>query len=171
MSGLVHLAELAETAGLLWSRPNRRGQVRADHCPFCGDRKGNLELNLQKDVFHCWVCDSKGGVIAFYALLHGISEQVAKTILYPNAKVRKLHPAEQLTSAQLQSIGFLPTRIQKPSSWSMSAWLAYRKRTLDCVWQAWCEHQREEQETTERLNRLLQQASKPMELPEMEVHV
>ncbi|WP_258111894.1 CHC2 zinc finger domain-containing protein [Alicyclobacillus sp. SP_1] len=164
MSGLVRLSDLAASAGLLWSRPNRRGQAKADHCPFCGDRKGNLELNLHKDVFHCWVCDSKGGVISFYAKLHGLSDMEAKQTLYPRHRTRPLHPAEHLTNAQLQSIGFLPMRIQKPTSWSMSAWLAYRKRTLDCVWQAWCEHEQDERETTERLQRLFEQASQ--RLPE-----
>ena len=31
------------------------------HCPFCNHHKKKLSINLNKSVFKCWVCDTKGG--------------------------------------------------------------------------------------------------------------
>lgn len=157
--GWVKIGEIAEQAGLQLKPVSRYrpDQVKADHCPFCGDIKGNLELNLDKDLFHCWACDSKGGVIAFYAKLHGLSETVAKQKLYPHHRTRKLHPAERLTTAQLQEIGFQSLHRHpktKPARMSHEEWAAYRKRQLDWIWQTWCEHVQTEQEIERRLARL-----------------
>ena len=30
------------------------------HCPFCNHRKPKLGINLQNQVYHCWVCGEKG---------------------------------------------------------------------------------------------------------------
>ena len=32
------------------------------HCPFCKHHKRKLSVNLDKSVFKCWVCDTKGGI-------------------------------------------------------------------------------------------------------------
>ena len=32
------------------------------HCPFCKHHKKKLSVNLDKSVFKCWVCDTKGGI-------------------------------------------------------------------------------------------------------------
>tara|TARA_R100000008_G_C3584647_1_gene171239 strand:- start:587 stop:1507 length:921 start_codon:yes stop_codon:yes gene_type:complete len=32
------------------------------YCPFCKHHKKKLSINLDKSVYRCWVCDTKGGV-------------------------------------------------------------------------------------------------------------
>ena len=32
------------------------------YCPFCKHHKKKLSVNLDKSVFKCWVCDTKGGI-------------------------------------------------------------------------------------------------------------
>lgn len=32
------------------------------YCPFCKHHKKKLSVNLDKSVFKCWICDTKGGV-------------------------------------------------------------------------------------------------------------
>ena len=44
--------------GIDFKRKN--GELIAD-CPFCGARK-KFEANEEKNCYHCWVCDSHGGV-------------------------------------------------------------------------------------------------------------
>lgn len=90
------------------------------NCPICGDTKGNLELQGDRDVFHCWVCQAEGGVIRFYSLLHNMSEQSAKeqlreesckrrgidTTIQYRKNVRR-HPAENLSLSELRGLGFV----------------------------------------------------------------
>ena len=46
-------------------------------CPFCGDRKGKLNLNLGKNVFKCNRCGESGGMLALYAKVYGVDNQTA----------------------------------------------------------------------------------------------
>jgi transcription elongation factor Elf1 len=42
-----------------------QGRKGAEHyfsCPFCNHHKKKLAVNIDKNVFHCWVCDTKGGI-------------------------------------------------------------------------------------------------------------
>jgi len=32
----------------------------AFYCPFCNHHKKKLNVNIEKNVYHCWVCDVKG---------------------------------------------------------------------------------------------------------------
>ena len=39
------------------------GQFRVNCIsPDCTDKKGNLEINLQKGIFHCWLCEYSGNI-------------------------------------------------------------------------------------------------------------
>ena len=31
-------------------------------CPFCGHHKRKLSINLNLDVFKCWICNTRGGI-------------------------------------------------------------------------------------------------------------
>ena len=134
----VSIVQIAEEAQLTLRRVGRSAQYKTD-CPFCGETKQNLEINVDKDVFHCWVCGAGGGVIRFYALLHGVSEFQARETLYPTRPGRKRlnHPALQLTTEQLEIIGFKPFPRTKPVSISNKDWFEYRKRQLNWVWTEW----------------------------------
>ena len=46
-------------------------------CPFCGDRKGKLNLNLKKNVFKCNRCGESGGMLALYGKIYGLDNQTA----------------------------------------------------------------------------------------------
>jgi len=37
-----------------------RGDEQAHHCPFCHHHKKKLQVNLETQQWHCWVCDAKG---------------------------------------------------------------------------------------------------------------
>jgi DNA primase len=37
-----------------------KGNEQAHHCPFCHHHKKKLQINLESQYWHCWVCDSKG---------------------------------------------------------------------------------------------------------------
>ena len=37
-----------------------KGNEQAHHCPFCHHHKKKLQVNLETQNWHCWVCDSKG---------------------------------------------------------------------------------------------------------------
>ena len=37
-----------------------KGNEQAHHCPFCHHHKKKLQINLETQQWHCWVCDAKG---------------------------------------------------------------------------------------------------------------
>jgi len=37
-----------------------KGDEQAHYCPFCHHHKKKLQINLQTQQWHCWVCDAKG---------------------------------------------------------------------------------------------------------------
>jgi DNA primase len=41
-----------------------KGNEQAHYCPFCHHHKKKLQVNLETQRYHCWVCDSKGRTIA-----------------------------------------------------------------------------------------------------------
>lgn len=47
---------------------------RVHYCPFCGHRKPKLQINLESQKWHCWVCDSKGKKII--SLLYKLESSV-----------------------------------------------------------------------------------------------
>lgn len=46
-------------------------------CPFCGETKGKLNLNLKKNVFKCNRCGESGGMLALYGKIYGVDNQTA----------------------------------------------------------------------------------------------
>lgn len=141
------IVKVAEEAGIaLKPRNNNPNQYYAK-CPFCDDKRTHLNVNGQRDVFKCYRCDSKGGVIRFYALLHRISEAQAKDELRnkaydgqeetPRRKIQR-HPAERLSSSEIKSLGF--TRVpnwyqekqQDPArAKALADWIWAEKKTRD----------------------------------------
>ena len=69
---------IMDVASILRLRVRRRGpdHVYVD-CPFCGDRRGKMNLNLRKNVWRCNYCDEGGGMLALYAKVYGVSNSVA----------------------------------------------------------------------------------------------
>ena len=83
--------DIMDVAGILNLRVRRRGNrsVYTD-CPLCGDTRGKMNLNLEKNQFRCNYCQTGGGAIGLYASVHGISNSDAYSeiceILYGKAK-------------------------------------------------------------------------------------
>jgi DNA primase len=42
--------------------PHQSSNELLFYCPFCKHHKKKLSINLEKLVYKCWICDSKGGV-------------------------------------------------------------------------------------------------------------
>lgn len=48
-------------------------------CPFCHHHKPKLAINLNKNVWHCWVCNSSGRkLISLFKKLHCSKEQIVE---------------------------------------------------------------------------------------------
>lgn len=62
------IMDVAQLAGLRIRR-RQTDSVYAD-CPFCGDRRGKMNLNFVKNVWRCNYCGAHGGMLALYARLH-----------------------------------------------------------------------------------------------------
>ena len=56
-----------------------KGNQQAHHCPFCHHHKKKLQINLETQQWHCWVCDSKGRKIqTLLKRLHVDSKRIKK---------------------------------------------------------------------------------------------
>ncbi len=69
---------IMDVVSLLDIRIRRTGarSVYAD-CPFCGDTRGKMNFNLEKNTFNCNHCNEGGGMLALYGGLHNISTRAA----------------------------------------------------------------------------------------------
>ena len=69
---------IKDVAGLLNLHIRHKNTVSLDvDCPFCGDKKGKLNLNLKKNVFKCNRCGESGGMLALYGKVYGVDNQTA----------------------------------------------------------------------------------------------
>jgi DNA primase len=58
-----------------------KGNEQAHHCPFCHHHKKKLQVNLDTQYWHCWVCDSKGRSIeSLLRKLHVDKTQLSKIV-------------------------------------------------------------------------------------------
>jgi len=56
-----------------------KGNEQAHHCPFCHHHKKKLQINLDTQQWHCWVCDAKGKKItSLLKKLHVDSRRLRK---------------------------------------------------------------------------------------------
>jgi DNA primase len=56
-----------------------KGDEQAHHCPFCHHHKKKLQINLNTQQWHCWVCDAKGKKIqTLLKRLHVDSKRIRK---------------------------------------------------------------------------------------------
>jgi len=47
------------------------------NCPFCGNKKGKLNVNTTKNVFRCNYCGEYGGMLALYGKAYHLSSREA----------------------------------------------------------------------------------------------
>jgi len=116
MSGLV--IDILQTAFGSPKKHNRdRGQISFD-CPACaedkgkpeGDGKGNLEVNYNKGVFHCWACGEHNrmrGVIPFLLKRYGTPKQLKDYLVL---KPEFIQDSEEVNETIIVGLpeGFIP---------------------------------------------------------------
>lgn len=85
------ISDISEILNLTIKRPGRKSIYT--NCPLCGDTRGKMNLNLEKNQFRCNYCGEGGGAIELYARVHGISTSAAYReiceILYGNANPKE----------------------------------------------------------------------------------
>lgn len=59
------IADVVELLGLTVRR--RLPSSLYLNCPFCGDQRGRLNVNTDKNVWRCNRCGAAGGMLALYA--------------------------------------------------------------------------------------------------------
>ena len=50
-------------------------------CPFCHDSSNHCGINLKSNLFHCWVCQSKGSIVRLIKEIKDISFHKSETII------------------------------------------------------------------------------------------
>lgn len=69
---------IKDVASLLNLHIRHKNAVSLDvDCPFCGETKGKLNLNLKKNVFKCNRCGESGGMLSLYGKIYGVDNQTA----------------------------------------------------------------------------------------------
>lgn len=76
MSGFSY--DITDVVHLLQLRVRHKNSSSMDvNCPFCGETKWKMNVNLQKNVFRCNRCDASGGMLELHGRLHGVSSAEA----------------------------------------------------------------------------------------------
>lgn len=107
---LPSIIEVATRAGVEFNpRSLNKTEVYAK-CPFClGDsnRAGKFKLSLNQldNVYKCWLCGARGGVLDFESRLTGMPYHEVKN-KYFGQKKKSIHPTEMLSPRQLEKIGW-----------------------------------------------------------------
>jgi hypothetical protein len=65
---------ITDVAAILNLQMVRRTSAGIDvNCPFCGDKRGKMNVNTEKNVFRCNYCGESGGMLGLYAKCMNIS--------------------------------------------------------------------------------------------------
>lgn len=105
---------ILDVAALLRLKTRRpSGNSVYTDCPLCGDRRGKLNLNHEKDVWRCNYCGEKGGMLALYAKVYGITQseayrEICETLKIdgsaPDYQVQRIQPPPDVSQSPLASI-------------------------------------------------------------------
>lgn len=76
MSGFDY--DIRDVVQVLNLRIRRKNGVSYDvDCPFCGHKRGKLNVNIIKNVFRCNYCGEHGGMLDLYGKLHNLTKAEA----------------------------------------------------------------------------------------------
>jgi DNA primase len=107
-----------------------KGNEQAHHCPFCHHHKKKLQVNLETQYWHCWVCNSKGRSIqSLLKRLHVDYSQINVIIgIYGDQPTSTSKDVEEKIQLRLPSE--FKSLLQKPKSINpiYNQALAYLKR-------------------------------------------
>jgi len=89
--------------GALGVGSSMKGNEQVHHCPFCHHHKKKLQVNLDSQYWHCWVCDSKGrSVQSLLRKLNIQRSEVSKiTAIYGEYIPSKNESTEEVIKLQL----------------------------------------------------------------------
>lgn len=74
---------IQDVAELLHLKVRRRQTDRMNtDCPFCGDRRGKMNINFTKNVWRCNYCGEGGGMLSLYARLNNTTNSDAYREIY-----------------------------------------------------------------------------------------
>ena len=54
------------------------GQEHLFLCPFCGHHKHKFSINIEKNMYKCWVCDERGKSLYRLVRKYGTYDQIQK---------------------------------------------------------------------------------------------
>lgn len=81
LSSKNKLTVISVLDSVLGTGSSLKGNEQAHHCPFCHHHKKKLQVNLDTQYWHCWVCDSKGRSIeSLLRKLHVDKHQLSKIV-------------------------------------------------------------------------------------------
>ena len=107
-----------------------KGNEQAHHCPFCHHHKKKLQINLESQYWHCWVCNSKGRSIqSLLKRLHVDYSQISVIVgIYGDQPTSTKKDVEEKIQLRLPSE--FKSLLQKPKSINpiYNQALAYIKR-------------------------------------------
>ncbi|MGE7920656.1 hypothetical protein ACQKM9_17225 [Viridibacillus sp. NPDC093762] len=108
---LPRIIEIAEQNGLTFNPRTYGKRETTCKCPFCNEDgnkdKWYLSLNTHDNVYKCWYCGVKGGVLDFESRLTNTPYQVVKEKYFPKKENgKKKHGAYTLNNYQLKKIGW-----------------------------------------------------------------
>ena len=89
--GIMDVVELLH----LRIRRRQANSVYVD-CPFCGDRRGKMNVNFVKNVWRCNYCDEHGGMLALYARLNNTTTSDAYASEKEHDSLFPVHQPESL---------------------------------------------------------------------------
>ncbi|HWO74728.1 MAG TPA: hypothetical protein VNM69_02285 [Bacillus sp. (in: firmicutes)] len=132
------IIDVASQYGLTFNPKSLNKKEVTCKCPFClADANRNdrhyLSLNQHDNVFKCWYCGEKGGVLVFESKLAGKPYDEIKKKYFGEKK--KYHPAEMLSPQQLRKINWADVKRKQHEDF---------KRSLNQVLADWDAYQYEE---------------------------
>lgn len=69
------IQDVAALLPLQWKRDYSKGSYY--NCPFCGDTRGKMSIDINLDSWRCNYCCEHGGMLSLYARIKGISNSEA----------------------------------------------------------------------------------------------
>ncbi|WP_193065038.1 CHC2 zinc finger domain-containing protein [Oceanobacillus oncorhynchi] len=109
---LPNILDVAQTYAIEINPKSYGKKETLAKCPFCNEdsrpekrNKFYLSLNTNKQVYRCFYCGDKGGVLQFEAKLSNTSFDDIRQ-KYFGQKRKSLHPAYRLNPEQLSQIGW-----------------------------------------------------------------
>ncbi len=132
---LPKILEVAEKHGVEFDPRTYGKKETLAKCPFCledSNKKGKyyLSLNTHDQVYRCFFCNKKGGVLDFESKLSGVPYHEVKEKYFGENR-RNVHPAERLNPSQLECIGWKSNRGSKDEF----------KKQKDLVYQHWLRYE------------------------------